>query len=145
VEAVFNHLGQWLAAIAEEENIDPQLDANLLKLKEEFFRNLGNHVKDENNHFTREEADELTKRIDRLEEALEKFAKDNKKSDAEIAKIKKTMGDAKQEVGTLPKNKWLRVGGGKILNALFSFGRTKEGQKLIGEVTERLLGPGSGH
>ena len=145
VEEMFSQLDEWLSAIMQEENIDPQLETDLTKLKEQFFKNLGHHIKDEDRHFTKEEAQELTTRIDRLEEQLEEMASKQKKSETEIRNIKKTMNDAKSEANTLTKKRWIRVGGGKILNVLLSFGKSKEGQKLIGDFAGRLLGPGENH
>jgi uncharacterized protein YdcH (DUF465 family) len=130
-ERVIQQLQYWLHAVEVEDEINPEIDSDVAKLKEAFFRDLSRHVKDENRHFTKEEADELISRIEKLEQQIETIMAGQNKSANEISAVKKQMRAAKQDASTMTKRKWLVVGGGKIFNALISIATSKEGRKAI--------------
>lgn len=145
VETVSDMLLQlqiWLEAVASEDEIDPNIDSDVGKLKEAFFRELGRHVKNENVHFSREEVDDLASRVDALEQKLEQIMRDQKRSTEDVQSIKKLMKEAKKDAGAMTKRKWLIVGGGKLLNALLTVATSKDGKKLIVDSVRGLLGDG---
>lgn len=140
IEEVISSLESWVSSVEVEDDVSADIDNDVSKLKEVFFRDLSRHVKDENRHFTKEEADELTARIEKLEQQIEQIMAQQKKSESEVRSVKRLMQDAKKDAGTLTKRKWLVVGGGKIFNALISIATSKEGRKAIVDSVKGYLG-----
>ena len=131
VEVVMRQVKIWLHAVEIEDEVSPEIDNDVAKLKEAFFKDLSRHIKDENRHFTKEEAEDLAARVDRLEQQIESIMAGQKKSESEVRAVKKQMQEAKKDASTMTKRKWLVVGGGKIFNALISIATSKEGRKAL--------------
>jgi hypothetical protein len=139
VARVLQLLESWVQAVETEDEVNPEIDSEVKKLKEAFFRDLGRHIKDESRHFTKEEADDLIERVDKLEQQIEQVMAAQKKSEYEVRSVKKLMQEAKKDTATMTKKKWLVVGGGKIFNALMSIATSKEGRKAIVDSVKGLL------
>jgi hypothetical protein len=143
VQGVINQLAGWIEAVEAEDGLGSDDEVEVAKLKELFFSHLVQHVKDENRHFTKTEADDLISRLEKLEEQMERVMAGQKKSDAEIKSVKKLVQESKKDVGNMTKKRWLVVGGGKIFNALVSIAKSKEGRIAITDTVKGFLGDGT--
>jgi uncharacterized protein YdcH (DUF465 family) len=139
IDGIIYQLGQWLQSVETEDGINSEADEEVDKLKEIFFRDLARHIKDENRHFTKEEADDLFARVEKLEQQIEKILTGQKKSATEVQSVKNLFQEAKKDAGKMTKKKWLVVGGGKIFNALLSIAKSKEGRTAIADSVKGLL------
>ncbi len=139
VDEILNKLAEWIRFVQTEDEVGPEIDTEVSKLKEVFFRDLARHVSDENVHFTKTEAEELSAKVEKLEQQIEQLMAAQKAADSEVRKVKKLFRDAKTDVETMTKKKWLVVGGGKIFNALISIGRSREGRKALVDSVKGLL------
>jgi hypothetical protein len=131
IEAVSRYLMSWLNAIVVEDEIPDNLDSDISKLKELFFRELGERVTSEDNFFTQEEASELIKRLDSLEAKLAALIADNAEKEGQVKKLKEKLRNAKSDIPKMTKRKWIFVGGGKVLDAILAIAKSREARKAI--------------
>jgi hypothetical protein len=140
LDEVVSAFQEWLLFVEVEDNVPDDLDSDIQKLKEQFFKELGKRIKEEDSFFTQEEAEDLTKRVDELERKLTELLQTHDQNAAALETVKKKIKEAKKDITTMPKRKWKFIGGGKILDAILAIAKSREGRKLISGGVSKLLG-----
>ena len=133
-----SEMRHWLGFVEDEEQI-PELNT-LEGVKEQFFKELGKHVKDDDTYFTKQEAADLIRRIDELEQKLKKFLETGDEATSEAKLLKRKFTGAREDVSTLTKKKWKIIGGGKLLDAIIAVANSKAGVAILKSGISTLLG-----
>lgn len=109
-----------------------------------FRQTLDAHVKnsipDENAQFTPAEVDDLSAKLAALEARLQEMEQRHLITEKELKELKQVIGEARNDLPTLPKGMWYRTAGGKVWEVVKKAASTSEARQLIADAAKKLLG-----
>lgn len=133
---ILDSIPEWVRAIEAELNAKNLLQQDLDKWKSNLNKTLETHYPDPTEHYRNEEATEIRRQLDEMEQA---FTSRQNATEAEIQKLKKTINELKESLGTLPKKTWVRSAIRKIGDVTFKMATSKPGQQLLMDGVTKLL------
>jgi hypothetical protein len=112
------------------------------RLKAEFERRLDECFENANQHFSNAESEDLSSRLSAVEENFSQLREQSRITEEELAKVKQTLAHLKENLKVMPKKTWMRMAGTKIIELGGKILSSESGQKLLLDVSQRLLEKG---
>lgn len=129
-DGVFSKISKWLDSVWEELSIDPRI-RTIEEQQEQIDEIFEKFDSLNDDFFTKDEALEIKKKLDELEEILKsqltQNSEDKKKLEEEITKLHTDIDTLKQTIGSFNKKGWLKNFTGKV----FKWTSDSENRKLL--------------
>lgn len=129
----------WITNVRNELAASSPLYDELENLKKEFADKLDEHVKDSSQHFTKIEMQNLESRLDEIRKNLDELREQQIITARDLELAKDMLHELQANLDKMPKKTWYRAAGGKIIEVMGKFVMSEQGQKLIGNVSAKLL------
>ena len=139
-DSIVEHLSEWANRILEDyrygkkdefdefEDFQKQVDAKVEETSD-----------DENQSFSKDEANQLKEKLDSLYRKFESLSEENDELKSQLTSIKTEIESLKGDVEHFPKKAWYQITGNKIVKLMKKVATTPEGRKLIAETAKKYL------
>jgi hypothetical protein len=138
---VLVYLKQWTKNIKDELAASSPLYDELENLKKEFAEKLNEHVKDSQQHFTKNEVEGLEVRLKDLAKNFDELREQQIITAHELKIAKDMLEELQANLTKMPKKTWYRTAGSKIIEVAGKYFMSEQGQKLLGNISAKLLSP----
>lgn len=114
------------------------------ELTENLRKQVNENIKDPESYFDEQEKESIKKKLDELQAKVRELEKRFCFPEEEIKKVERAIEKSKKDVDVYPKGVWYKTAGNKVINALRSVLKTKEGREALLEMMKKLLSQLSG-
>ncbi|WP_316674763.1 hypothetical protein [uncultured Tolumonas sp.] len=108
-------------------------------ITKEFQDNIDKTINNPDDFFTENEADELRRKLDAIQERVSELERTMKLSEAESSKLSKTIDKTKSELDVYPKGVWYKTAANKMLKVIKEILKTSEGRQALYDLTKKLI------
>jgi len=134
----------WCQNLRHDLRLSSPVYDELSELRESLLNQINEHVSDPEKHFTRDEAESLTRRFDEILEQFGELKKKNKITEDELAAVKADLKALKENAQSFPKGVFFRTAGNKILSMICSLAKSPEGKHLLLSTAKHLVSDQNG-
>jgi len=137
---VIKSLGKWAENIRNEIIASTPFYQEFENLKEVLNKTIDERFANSAETFTREEIEALRVQLNLLTEQFEALHNKHAITEKELAKIKETVENLKEDVKHFPKKSWYRSASQTLLNLASKIASSKVSQEMLEAGARKLLG-----
>ncbi|HWN95484.1 MAG TPA: hypothetical protein VNT99_10660 [Methylomirabilota bacterium] len=132
-------LTAWIGRILEDYRQASPFYDEFSEFRSKLMDELSKHAADPTIHFTQDEVRAMQERLDALGQRFDQLQQRNEITEAQLANVKQQLEAMKTDLNVFPKQTWYKTAGNKLVDIVFKYFGSEEGQKVITSTAKALL------